>query len=71
VYRVIVIVRQQYADVGPDYFPQPLELICRPVREMLSRSVIDPAQNRLKLLKRQMYGRAKFDLLRARVLHQG
>ena len=27
--------------------------------------------NRLKLLKRQMYGRAKFDLLRARVLHQG
>jgi len=25
--------------------------------------------NRLKLLKRQMYGRAKFDLLRSRVLH--
>ena len=25
--------------------------------------------NRLKLIKRQMYGRAKFDLLRARVLH--
>lgn len=25
--------------------------------------------NRLKMLKRQMYGRAKFDLLRARVLH--
>ncbi len=25
--------------------------------------------NRLKLLKRQMYGRAKFDLLRARVLN--
>jgi len=27
--------------------------------------------NRLKLLKRQMYGRAKFDLLRARVLYAG
>lgn len=27
--------------------------------------------NRLKFLKRQMYGRAKFDLLRARVLWQG
>lgn len=27
--------------------------------------------NRLKLLKRQMYGRAKFDLLRARVLYRG
>ena len=26
--------------------------------------------NRLKLLKRQMYGRAKFDLLRIRVLNQ-
>ena len=25
--------------------------------------------NRLKLLKRQMYGRAKLDLLRSRVLH--
>jgi transposase len=25
--------------------------------------------NRLKLLKRQMYGRAKFDLLRSRFLH--
>lgn len=25
--------------------------------------------NKLKLLKRQMYGRANFDLLRARVLH--
>ncbi len=27
--------------------------------------------NRLKLIKRQMYGRAKFDLLRQRVLHIG
>jgi transposase len=25
--------------------------------------------NRLKMIKRQMYGRANFDLLRARVLH--
>jgi transposase len=25
--------------------------------------------NKLKLVKRQMYGRAKFDLLRQRVLH--
>ena len=25
--------------------------------------------NKLKLIKRQMYGRAKFDLLRQRVLH--
>ena len=26
--------------------------------------------NRLKMIKRQMYGRANFDLLRARVLHR-
>ncbi len=26
--------------------------------------------NRLKLIKRQMFGRAKFDLLRCRVLHR-
>jgi len=26
--------------------------------------------NRLKMMKRQMYGRANFDLLRARVLNQ-
>jgi transposase len=26
--------------------------------------------NRLKAIKQQMYGRANFDLLRARVLHQ-
>jgi transposase len=27
--------------------------------------------NRLKLIKQQMYGRANFDLLKARVIHQG
>lgn len=27
--------------------------------------------NRLKFIKRQMFGRAKFDLLKARVLHAG
>jgi hypothetical protein len=36
-----------------------------------SQGQVEGQVNRLKLLKRQMYGRAKFDLLRARVLHQG
>jgi transposase len=35
-----------------------------------SQGPIDGQINRLKLLKRQMYGRAKFDLLRRRVLFQ-
>jgi len=35
-----------------------------------SQGPIDGQINRLKLLKRQMYGRAKFDLLRQRVLFQ-
>jgi len=43
------------------------------VREALSLSWSNgPAEgqvNRLKTIKRQMYGRAKFDLLRSRVLH--
>ncbi|MCA1634027.1 MAG: hypothetical protein LC802_10005 [Acidobacteria bacterium] len=34
------------------------------------QTLVDKGQvNRLKMIKRQMYGRANFDLLRARVLH--
>jgi transposase len=36
-----------------------------------SNGQVEGQVNRLKLLKRQMYGRAKFDLLRLRVLHIG
>ncbi len=35
-----------------------------------SQGPIEGQVNRLKLLKRQMYGRAKVDLLRQRVLHR-
>ncbi len=35
-----------------------------------SNGQVEGQVNRLKMIKRQMYGRAKFDLLRARVLHQ-
>jgi transposase len=35
-----------------------------------SQGQVEGQVNRLKFLKRQMYGRAKFDLLRARVLYQ-
>ena len=34
-----------------------------------SNGPVEGQVNRLKMLKRQMYGRAKFDLLRSRVLH--
>ncbi|KLK94681.1 transposase [Microvirga vignae] len=34
-----------------------------------SNGPADEQINRLKMLKRQMFGRAKFDLLRHRVLH--
>jgi transposase len=34
-----------------------------------SNGPVEGHVNRLKLVKRQMYGRAKFDLLRARILH--
>ncbi len=36
-----------------------------------SNGQVEGQVNRLKLIKRQMYGRAKFDLLRKRVLHTG
>ena len=36
-----------------------------------SNGQLEGQVNRLKLIKRQMYGRAKFDLLRQRVLHTG
>jgi transposase len=36
-----------------------------------SQGQVEGQVNRLKLLKRQTYGRAKFDLLRARVLYAG
>ena len=36
-----------------------------------SNGQVEGQVNRLKLIKRQMYGRAKFDLLRLRVLHSG
>lgn len=35
-----------------------------------SQGQVEGQVNRLKLIKRQMYGRAKFDLLKARVIHQ-
>ena len=34
-----------------------------------SSGVVEGQVNRIKMLKRQMYGRASFPLLRARVLH--
>ena len=34
-----------------------------------SNGQLEGQVNRLKVIKREMYGRAKFDLLRARVLH--
>jgi transposase len=36
-----------------------------------SNGVVEGHNNRLKMIKRQMYGRAKFDLLRQRVLYSG
>jgi len=41
------------------------------VKQPWSQGQVEGQINRLKLLKRQMYGRANFDLLRQRVLHAG
>jgi transposase len=34
-----------------------------------SSGAVEGAVNRIKMLKRRMYGRAKFDILRKRILH--
>jgi transposase len=41
------------------------------IRRKWSNGQVEGQVNRLKLIKRQMFGRAKFDLLRLRVLYQG
>jgi transposase len=45
------------------------EAVKNAMRYAWSNGQLEGQVNRLKLIKRQMYGRAKFDLLRARVLH--
>lgn len=48
---------------------QDLEAVKAALEYEWSNGQTEGQVNRLKMLKRQMYGRAKFDLLRARVLH--
>jgi transposase len=45
------------------------EAVINALRYKWSNGQLEGQVNRLKLIKREMYGRAKFDLLRARVLH--
>jgi transposase len=45
------------------------EAVMNALRYKWSNGQLEGQVNRLKLIKRMMYGRAKFDLLRARVLH--
>jgi transposase len=46
-----------------------LAAVRAPLSQPWSNGPVGGQINRLKLLKRQAYGRAKFDLLRSRVLH--
>lgn len=50
--------------IGEDY-----EAVRKALTYEWSNGQLEGQVNRLKLIKRQMYGRAKLDLLRARVLH--
>jgi transposase len=56
-------------------FAKGLRSDCAAVRAALSsewsNGQVEGQVNRVKLIKRQMYGRAKFDLLRQRVLYRG
>jgi len=48
---------------------QDWEAVMEAIRQPWSNGQVEGQVNRLKLIKRQMYGRANFDLLRQRVLH--
>jgi transposase len=50
---------------------QDFNAVVEALRSKWSNGQTEGQINRLKYLKRQMYGRAKFDLLRARVLYRG
>ena len=45
------------------------EAVKNALRYEWSNGQLEGQVNRLKLIKRMMYGRAKYDLLKARVLH--
>jgi transposase len=55
---------QRFADGLRQDWPAVVQAVCQP----WSNGPVEGQVNRLKLIKRQMYGRANFDLLRARVL---
>jgi transposase len=48
---------------------QDWQAVIEAIRQPWSNGQVEGQVNRLKLIKRQMYGRANFDLLRAKVLH--
>ncbi len=48
---------------------QDWDAVCEAIRQPWSNGQVEGQVNRLKLIKRQMYGRARFDLLRQRVLY--
>jgi transposase len=49
---------------------QDQQAVTESMKSEWSNGQVEGQVNRLKLIKRQMYGRASFDLLKARVLHQ-
>jgi transposase len=52
------------AGLGQDYVA-----VAAALEQVWRNGQVEGQINRLKLIKRQMYGRAKLDLLRARMLH--
>jgi transposase len=52
-----------------DCIEQDHDIVDAALRLPWSNGRVEGHVNRVKMIKRQMYGRAKFDLLRKRVLH--
>ena len=65
---VLLPMMRALAQQDPEVIPCNEPAVRAALRYDWSQGQIEGQVNRLKLLKRQMYGRAKFDLLRQRVL---
>lgn len=59
----------QFGPKGPTTLRRDQDAIAAALQLPWSNGMVEGQIHRLKLIKRQMYGRASFDLLRLRVLH--
>jgi transposase len=59
---------ENWLNAAHDTELSPFATVCAALTDLWNTSPVEGHINRVKIVKRQMYGRAKYDLLRQRVL---